>query len=40
MGLPSMSSIKKSVDPDDEEDDHPNTIVLARKDDSYVLDQV
>ena len=25
-----MSSIKKSVDPDDEEDNHPNTIVLAR----------
>ena len=30
VGLPSMSSIKKSVDPDDEEHDHPNTIVLAR----------
>ena len=25
-----MRSIKKRVDPDDEEDDHPNTIVFAR----------
>ena len=35
-----MSSIKKSAEVDDDEDDHPNTIVLARKDDSYVLEQV